>query len=226
MRYTLPKAPSLLKQMAEVTKASTDVAFHEITKQLIEASIAAWPEDPLLPLALQTWATVEPTHGMFLFENHFGSLVNRLVAKDPEALFTAAKDPALAAIGIEAKFKGATEATQATLWTYIGHMCRFSSMNKLYDHIPSNVLSAVTDAAKELKDRLDSGDIEASGINPMELGQSVMSKFKPEELDSMMKGIMNNPEIMSSLMSQMNSVLESSDSSGADMSQLLKFLGK
>ena len=212
--------------MAEVTKASTDVAFHEITKQLIEASIAAWPEDPLLPLALQTWSTVEPSHGMFLFDNHFGSLVNRLVAKDCGALFTAAKDPALAAIGIENKFRGASEATQSTLWTYIGHMCRFSSMNKLYDHIPANVLSAVTDAAKELKERLDSGDIEATGINPMELGQSVMSKFKPEELDSMMKGIMNNPDIMSSLMSQMNSVLESKDSSGADMSQLLKFLGK
>lgn len=209
--------------MAEVTQSSTYIAFHEITKQLIEASISAWPEDPLLPLALQTWATVDPKESMGLFEKHFGHLHARLVQHEPEALFEAGRIEALQAINIEAKFKGANEGTQSTLWSYIGHMCRFSSMNKLYAYIPENVLSAVTDAAKDLKDKLDSGSIDSSAINPMELGQSVMSRFKPEELESMMKGIMGNPDMMTNLMSQMSSVLDSKDD---NMSQLLKFLGK
>jgi hypothetical protein len=209
--------------MAEVTQSSTFIAFHEITKQLIEASISAWPEDALLPLALQTWSALEPEASMTLFETHFGSLSGRLALKEPEALFEAGRHAALEAIQIETKFKAASEATQNTLWTYIGHMCRFTSMNKLYAYIPGNVLSAVTDAAKDLKDKLDAGDIDTNTINPMELGQSVMSKFKPEELESMMKGIMSNPDIMNNLMSQMNSVL---DSKQGDMSQLLKFLGK
>jgi len=211
--------------MSELTKSSTDAAFHEVTKQLIEASVAAWPEDLLLPIALSQWAQLSHTESLELFEKHLGHLSNRLAQRDPEALFEAGQDPALAALNIKEKFQGANESTQKTLWTYIGHMCRFGTMNKLYSFIPSTVMSAVTDAAQDLKSKLDSGEIDTTSINPMDLGKSVMSRFKPEELESMMKSLMSNQDAMNTIMAQMSSVMESGGNGMPDMSGLMKFLG-
>jgi hypothetical protein len=208
--------------MSELTKTSTDNAFHEVTKQLIEASVAAWPEDILLPIALTQWSLLDPSQSLELFEKHLGHLSNRLAQRDEKALFEAGNDPALSALNIKDKFESANESTQATLWTYIGHMCRFGSMNKLYNFIPSNVMSAVTDAAHDLKSRLDSGELDTTKINPMELGQAVMSKFKPEELEAMMKSLMASPDAMNTIMSQMNSVMESGN---PDISNLLQLMG-
>jgi hypothetical protein len=210
--------------MSELTKSSTDSAFHEVTKQLIEASIAAWPEDQLLPIALAQWSLLDPSESLKLFETHFGHLANSLTQKDQNALFEAGQDPALLALNIKEKYLSANESTQKTLWTYIGHMCRFGTMNKLYEYIPKNVMAAVTDAAHDLKTRLDSGELDTSSINPMDLGKSVMSKFKPEELESMMKSLMSNKDAMNTIMAQMSSVMESGNGS-PDMSSLLKFLG-
>lgn len=214
--------------MSDLSKTSTDSAFHEVTKQLIEASISAWPEDVLLPIALTQWSALEPADALAIFEKHVGPLANKLSQRDTEALFEVGQDPALAALCIKDKFTGANESTQSTLWTYIGHMCRFGTMNKLYSFIPTNVMTAVTDAAQELKSRMDSGDVDTKTINPMELGKSVMSKFKPEELDAMMKSLMASPDAMNTIMSQMNSIMESGSSFGSggpDLSSLLKFLG-
>lgn len=222
--------------MSDLTKKSTDSAFHEVTKQLIEASIAAWPEDILLPIALKQWTTLEPSESLDLFEKHLGHLSNRLSQKEEAALFEAGEDPALAAIGIKEKFLGANESTQKTLWSYIGHMCRFGTMNKLYSFIPPTVMSAVTDAAHDLKSKLDSGEIDTTSINPMDLGKSVMSRFKPEELETMMKSLMSNKDAMNTIMSQMSSVMDAGGPNGSngipegpngmpDLSGLLKFLG-
>lgn len=211
--------------MSDLTKTSTDTAFHEVTKQLIEASVAAWPEDVLLPIALAQWSALEPTESLALFETHLGPFANRLSQREELALFEVGQLEAFAALQIKEKFQGANESTQKTLWTYIGHMCRFGTMNKLYNYIPSNVMTAVTDAAHDLKQRLDSGEIDTKSINPMELGKSVMSKFKPEELESMMKSLMANPDAMNTIMSQMNSVMDSTGGGGMpDVSSLLKFL--
>jgi hypothetical protein len=214
----------------------------DMSVQLIEASAAAWPEDPLLPIALSEFKKLSPEVAFNLVVDHLGSFMPRLASKDTSALFEASKIPALAALDIETKFTNANASTRDTLWSYIGHICKYISMSKLYKHIPDEVLGAVSDAASGLKARIDAGTLDLSSINPFELGQEVMSKFQPQELEKMMRQLTSNPETMASIMSQMTSVLGpealsavsssmagaggSGGAGGIDVASMLKFLPK
>ena len=197
--------------MASETSAMANVhsGLTDMCVQLISASVAAWPEDPLLPIALAECKKLSPEEAFNVVTEHLGPYFNGLAAKDTAVLFEAAKMPSLAAIGIEAKFTSANASTQQTLWTYIGHICKFVTMSKLYKHIPENVLGAVTEAASGLKAKIEDGSVDMSSVNPFELGQQVMSKFQPKELEGMMRQLTSNPETMASIMSQMSSVLGS-----------------
>jgi hypothetical protein len=154
-----------------------------------------------------TLKKLEPQVALDLFESTFGSLVNALAKKDEKALFTAGEHEALQALCVREKYEGANEATRDVLWTYIGNLCKIISMKRLYKHIPSGVLGAVTDAAHSLKSRLDSGSIDVSSLNPYEIGKEVMEKFNPNELEHMMKDFMKNEEAMETVMTQMSAMM-------------------
>jgi hypothetical protein len=196
--------------------------FHEMSLQLIESSMTAWPEDPLMPLALAAVKKLSGPEAMELFTKHFGAHVDGLSRKDETVLFEAAEHEALVALNIKGKYVAANANTRETIWTYIGHLTRFVSMNKMYKHIPKQVLGAVNEAAEKLKKQLDEGSLDAASINPFELGQSVMSQFKQEDIDKMMKELSSNPEVMSSMMSQMTSMMGSGDVPNIDVSSLMK----
>lgn len=195
--------------------------FHDMVQELIDASVAAWPEDSLLPLARTAFKSVSHDDAVLGFQERFGGLVDRLAQKDTSAVREAAKDPLFVGLNIEEKFFGSNEATQNTLWTYVGHLCRFVTMEKMYKHIPKKVLGAVNAAAENLKKALDDGTIDPSAINPMELGQSVMSQFNPDDIAQMMKEMTSNPEAMASMIAQMSSVLGSAGGSSVDLSKLI-----
>jgi hypothetical protein len=209
------------------TQNSVNQAFFDMSIQFVEASVSAWPEDPLLPIALVQLRKQKPEDVLQTFEQHFGSLVTRLTAKEPEALVDAGKNALLQGLEVEAKYASASESTRETVWTYIGHLCRFASMQKLYKHIPKDVIGAVTEAAANLKSGLDDGSIDAATLNPMELGKKVMEKFKAEDIDAMMKQMMNNPEAIQAVMSQMSSIMgpNSGMPGGLDMSSMMAMLG-
>jgi hypothetical protein len=205
-------------------QSSVNQAFYDMAIQLVEASVSAWPAEPLLQIALVQLKKQEPAFVLKEFDAHFGKYVSRLSNKDSKALEEASTDALLEGLDLFAKYSSASEATQATLWTYIGHLCRFASMEKLYKHIPKNVIGAVTEAANQLKTGLDNGTLDPATINPMDLGKQVMEKFKPEDIDAMMKQMMNNPEAMSAVMSQMGSIM-GQNGPGVDVSSMLAMLG-
>ena len=190
------------------SKESVCKAFYDMSIQFIDASIEVWPQDALLQIAaVQIRAVTEPGSFLDQFDSIFGSYVDKLASKDTQALFEAAKNPLVAALDIQLKFEGASESTRETIWTYITNLCRFVTMNKLYKHIPTNVLDAVSVAAEDLKVQMDNGTMDTANINPFELGQQVMAKFNPNEIQDIMKNIMSNQDVMNSMMTQMTSLL-------------------
>ena len=189
--------------------------------QLIEASISAWPEDVLLQIALAEFKKLEPSRALELFHATFEDYLDGLSKKDEETLWRLSEHPLVAAINIKEKFSASSKSTQDTLWTYLGHLCRFSGMKSLYKFIPSNVLSSVNEAAQNLKRDLDSGKVDSKSVNPLELGQQVMSQFKPEEIEAMMKKITSDPKAMAIMMNQMSSAME-----GGGLESMLNFMPK
>ena len=202
-------------------QSSMETGFSDMASQLIEASIAAWPEDVLLQIALVEFKKLEPVRALDLFNATFEDYLDGLSKKDEETLWRLCEHPLVAAINIKEKFSTSSKSTQDTLWTYIGHLCRFSGMKSLYKFIPSNVLSSVNEAAQNLKRDLDSGKVDSTKVNPLELGQKVMSQFKPEEIEAMMKQITSDPKAMAIMMNQMSSAME-----GGGLESMLNFMPK
>lgn len=208
------------------TKSSVSFAFHEMAVQFGEASIAAWPEDPLLPIAVAQVKGLAPQDAVDLFMEHFGAHVDGLSKQDANAIYECAAVPCAVPLDIKTKYDGANENTRTTIWTYVGHLCRFTAMMKLYRHIPANVLGAVHETARGLKDQLENGTLDPSSINPMELGQKVMAQFQPAEIETMMNDMMKNTDLLNTVMAQMGSVLGPGGLAGAALPGGLEALFK
>ena len=84
------------------------------------------------------------------------------------------------------------------------------------------MIDGVSLAAQQLKDDLESGLLDAKNVNPMELGQKVMSQFNAEEIESMMTKITSDPKAMAIMMAQMSSMMESK----GGLESMLNFLPK
>ena len=217
MRFeSYTKYDGRLINMSIDTKASVQKAFHDMAIQFLEASIGAWPEDTLLPLALVQVKGLSHADALKLFQDHIGPLADKLSKKDESALFQVGRHPELEALQIESKFSGANASTRETFWTYIQHLCRFGSMEKLYKHIPDEILGAVNEAAVDLKAQIDSGTLDASKVNPFELGQQVMSRFDANQIDKLMKTMMGSPEAVDSILNSMSSLVAGSGGPSMD----------
>jgi len=205
-----------LINMSIDTKASVQKAFYDMAIQFLEASIGAWPEDQLLPLALVQVKAMAPAESLKLFQEHIGKLADKLSKKDEAALFQVGRHPELEALQIEVKYTGANASTRETLWTYIQHLCRFGSMERLYKHIPDEIMGAVNQAAVDLKAQIENGSLDASKVNPFDLGQQVMSRFDANQIDKLMKTMMGSPEAVDSILNSMSSLVAGSGGPSMD----------
>jgi len=181
--------------------------FFAKCNELMTFSVAKFADDAYLPIAKLTVSKMEPLECLQLYEAQFGQFNDRLMTRDESVILDVSKDENLAVLEIKAKFDSLNEEDREFFWTYLVHIAKLSSMQKIYKHIPTNVMNSVTEAAVDLKQRMESGEIDPSKINPFELGQEVMAKFQPNELESLMRDLMGNKEAMSAMMSQMNSMI-------------------
>jgi hypothetical protein len=194
---------------ARDTLDSIAMSFHNMACQFLDACVGNWPDDVLLPIALAQIKAMKPMEVFTGFDKNFGQYVDKLSRRDPEGIKLAASVALIEALQAEAKFAASNKATQDTVWSYITQLCKFHSVAKLYHHMPAPVLGAVNEAAASLKARLESGETDLSKINPFELGQEVMSRFDPEEMQKMMSDMFKNPEAMNAVMAQMSGLLGS-----------------
>jgi len=191
------------------SKASIETAFLNLSIQFVESCVAAWPEDPLLPIAASQIKALTGAQAISLFENEAKNYLDGLSRRNEAALFELGRSTNLAALAIEDKYKGANINTRDTIWTYLNHLSRFVSMYRLYSQIPSELLNAVNEAASGLKESIEKGSADMNSLNPFELGQSVMNKFTPEALDNIMKQMIGNPDSMTSLLNNMSGLVGS-----------------
>lgn len=182
-------------------------AFFGKCNELMTFSVAKFTEDAYLPIAKLTVSKMDPQECLDLYESQFGQYNDRLMSRDATVVDDISKDENLAVLEIKAKFDSLNEEDREFFWTYLAHIAKLSSMQKIYKHIPKNVMNSVTEAAVDLKQRMESGQLDPSKINPFELGQEVMSKFQPAELETLMRDLMGNKEAMGAMMSQMNSMM-------------------
>jgi hypothetical protein len=181
--------------------------FFDKSKDFMAYAVAKFPEDPYLPIAKLTVDAFTAEKALELYDTQFNVFNDRLMSKDETVIDDIAKDENLAVLDISAKFSSMTAEDRDFFWVHIVHIAKLSSMQKIYKHIPSNVMASVTEAAIGLRDKMDAGTLDPTKINPFELGQEVMAKFEPAELEKLMKDLLGNKEAMGAMMSQMSSMI-------------------
>lgn len=107
------------------------------------------------------------------------------------------------------EYKDLLDATSEPIfWQYADHLVRFGNIGELYQTIPTNVMSLIGSSIGTIKSQLEAGTLDPKYMNPMQIGQELMSKINPDDLASMMRHISTNQDQMLEMMQSAMSLME------------------
>ena len=205
-------------------------SFIDTVVQFGSACVDVWPEDSKIKNLLETVHVKksDETFVTFLtkeFHSTYKDLYSDFNKKD---LSVFEKDkPFFTELCIGEKMKNATPEVRETVFEYIRLMVQWSTMHSMYSKCPSNMMNTIASAAKNFTSKLETGDLDFSKLNPMTLGQELMSTMKPEDLDSFTKSLMEDggDNIRSMMTGMVNSLSENGNLNlpgGDAMAEMLK----
>jgi hypothetical protein len=102
---------------------------------------------------------------------------------------------------------GASADTLTVFWQYIDHLVRFGTIYKMYHGVPTGVMNVISESISSVKSKLDSGALDMKFLNPLELGQDVLSKLSPSDIEGLTAAVMSNQDQVMSMMSTMMSMM-------------------
>lgn len=175
--------------------------FTGILKQLLDTVTEAWPE---LNSVRTICNNVPKDQLIGKFHEHFQHLYRKGMSKDI-SLF---QDPIFEPYNIEAKLSECSADTLKILWEYIEHLVRFATMDNMYRGIPSNIMRIISGAVGSVKEKMDNGTMDESMLNPLKLGQDVMSQVSADEVENMTKELLSNEQQISNMLNSMQILLE------------------
>lgn len=181
--------------------------FSGILKQLLDTVTEAWPE---LQSVRVLCDNIPKDQLISKFHSHFQHLYRKGMTKD----ITLFDDPIFEAYNVQAKLSECTPETMKILWDYIEHLVRFSTMHNMYSGIPSNIMRIITGAVGSVKEKMDNGTLDESMLNPLKLGQDVMSQVSAEEVENMTQQLLSNEQQVSNMLNSMQLLLEGMGTSG------------
>lgn len=207
--------------MEQNAKQATAGAFKATSLQMLEYAATVWPADPLLRVAHNALESQADTDIIEAFIQRFGSVQDQLSQHSTSALDTVSHDPIVAPLQVLDKWASANDEERESLWTHMDHLCRFATIYGMYTQIPDTVMDIINGTALNLKSQIESGSLDLSNVNPMDLGQQILGKISPEQMQSMMTVMMANQDKMMSLMTGLGGSTE-----GPDLTSILGMLSK
>lgn len=176
-------------------RATVGVAFHDVTKQLMATLAETWPTRFSNDVPCTTEIEL-----MRDFTTTYGHLFDKATRHDK----TIFQDPALQAY---ADLIDESPETLEVFWQYTDNLIRYATVEKMYKGIPTSVMGIISDSITSVKTSLDNGTLDPKFMNPLELGQDVMKKLKPEDLLALTQSLMQNQDEMMGMMSSMMNLM-------------------
>jgi len=178
-------------------RTTVGVAFYDVSKQLIGTLSEAWPHRFSNDLI---WPRDRYLDMMQAFVKNFSHLFEKASRHDASIF----DDDLLS------KYKDLATSSPDTLvvfWQYTDNLVRYATVEKMYTGIPSSVMGVITESIGTVKDSLEKGTLDPKYMNPLELGQDVMKKLRPEDLAALTQTLMSNPDEMMGMMSSMMNLM-------------------
>ena len=216
---------------------STGAVFFEVSMEFVTASKDVWPTDSLIvkqksELDLVTSMEQKQIEGLKLsklFHTTFSEHYNLIVAKD-STFFT--KDiKVLKDLDAHTKFTSSSPSVQETIWEYLRSLVQYAGMAEMYSKCPRGMLDSISGMAGNLISKMQSGEMDANALNPLELGQMLMKDMNMSDLEGFGSALMENGNI-DNMMSIMQSTMSSMQSKGGipgmpgmDINGLMSMMG-
>lgn len=178
-------------------RSTVGVAFYDVSKQLMTTLSDAWPARFSKELK---YAPEDNLVMMQDFLAKYGHLFERASRHDK----TIFEDPVLSEYSDLVK---ESPETLEVFWQYTDNLVRYATVEKMYKGIPSSVMGIISESITSVKSSLDNGTLDPKYMNPLELGQDVMRKLKPEDLLSLTNSLMQNQDEMMGMMSSMMNLM-------------------
>lgn len=192
---------------------STALVFFDVMQEFASASAEVWPTDTVLK---DFNASLVSAQGKKLdigktlgkkFHEHFASLYPKILAKDG-SVFSESFSAELSELNLAGKYASSPQEIRDTVWEYLRSMVQYAGMLDMYSKCPQGMLDSISAVAGGLIGKLQNGELDASNLNPLQLGQMMMQDLSPEELEGFGNAIMNGGN-MESMMSIVQSSMGS-----------------
>ena len=189
---------------------STGSVFFDVCVEFTQACAEVWPKDELLAAKAEklkgiTGFSEKVTEGLRLaklFHAEFNESYPLVVRKDPSFF----AHPKLSAFHASAKYDSSPADVRDTVWEYIKSLVQYAGMVDMYSKCPQAMLESISGIANGLITKLQSGELDASNLNPIQLGQMMMQQMSSSDLEGFGNAIINGGN-MDSMMSIMQSTL-------------------
>lgn len=205
---------------------STAIVFYEAANEFASACAEVWPSDAVIVAEAARLAAVgsaleakqaEGARLAALFHDAFADNYGLIQRKD--AAFFDLPDAGLVAVHAAAKYASAAPPLRDTLWEYLRSLMQYAGMVDMYSKCPRGMLNSISNLAHGLLGKMQTGEVDPSKLNPLELGQMMMQSMSTEDLESFGTAIMsggNLDTMMTIMQSTMGGALGGGGGAGGD----------
>lgn len=174
---------------------AVSTGFYEVVVQFAKTLSETWPTR----FPKDIWPVERKLELLDRFANDYSHLFERAQRHDASIF----EDPILE------EYKDLVDPSSLTVfWQYSDHLVRFGSVYKMYGAIPTNVMGILGESIQDIKGKLEAGTLDPKYMNPLEIGQDVMKRLKPEDMQAMMSHLMSNQDQMMEMMSTVMGLMD------------------
>lgn len=211
-------------------KDSTSVVFFDVCLELSKVGAEVWPEDDFLISEHEKLSTVrqESKHeeGFKLARMFHAEFVNKysdIIAKKPEFFFEQTLN--FTKLKTHERYVSSSEDTREKVWELLRSLVQYGGMIDMYSKCPQAMLDSISGVAGGIISKMKNGELDMNNLNPVSLGQMMMSQMSTDDLEGFGKAIMEGGN-MDSMMSIMQSTMGNGGIPGMpDMSSIMSMLG-
>lgn len=217
---------------------STACVFFEVCAEFAHACAEVWPSDSIIAAESERLFnlgknfTSKQEEGLRLAKAFHAAFVNHyplVVSKDGK--FFSLPNEILISASAANKYASSPKDVRETIWEYMRSLVQYAGMVDMYSKCPQAMLDSISGVAGGLIAKLQNGELDASTLNPLQLGQMMMQEMSTADLEGFGNAILeggNMDSMMSIMQSTMSGMGGTPGGMGGmpDLSMLSEMFGK
>lgn len=191
---------------------STGAVFFDACQEFANACAEVWPSDAAICNEASRLSSIGETsekveEGLRLARGFHAAFVdNYALVTSKDGSFFSLPHEVLVAVSAANKYASAPADVRETVWEYMRSLVQYAGMVDMYAKCPQAMLDSISGVAGGLIAKLQSGELDANSLNPLQLGQMMMQEMSGADLESFGNAIMEGGN-MESMMSIMQSTM-------------------